>query len=175
MARRKSARYKRRRQRKELDLDINSLLDILVILLVFLLKSYSATELEIKMPKGLEIPNSKSRDYGNVAPVVKVTKTGAVYLGKEEIIPDLSKAQAKNGLLAELYNRLLKIKNGQSSLNNDPGRSPAQEGVIKKNDDKTINLVLDKDLDYSIIRKIMHTSGSAGFGKFKFLVKGEDE
>ena len=42
----------RRRKPEALDVDITSLLDILVILLVFLLKAITAPELYLMFPKG---------------------------------------------------------------------------------------------------------------------------
>lgn len=59
------AREKRtfiKRKRRESELDITSLLDILVILLVFLLKSYNSSELKVNVVDNLNLPSSESRE-----------------------------------------------------------------------------------------------------------------
>ncbi len=151
-----------------MELDINSLLDILVILLVFLLKSYSASELEVKLPKNLSLANSKSQDYGEQAPTVKVTSKGEIFLGAEQIATNIKDSLDSEGKVAILYNKLSKLRDKKlKKLKSLQGRKPASE----KDNDLTVNLVFDKDLEYNSMKVVMHTTGVAGFNKFKFLVQ----
>ena len=53
-------RFGRKRNREAVDVDITSLLDILTILLVFLLKSYNASDLKLDLTKNLEMADSAS-------------------------------------------------------------------------------------------------------------------
>ena len=62
MARTRSIRNQKRKNKREvLDVDITSLLDILVILLVFLLKSYNSSGVTLTIPEGIVLPDSKSQ------------------------------------------------------------------------------------------------------------------
>ena len=63
---------KSRSKKEPLDLDITSLLDVLVILLVFLLKSYNASDLKLNLVKDLVVPNSDARTLGHHAVIVQV-------------------------------------------------------------------------------------------------------
>lgn len=143
------------------DLDINSLLDILVILLVFLLKSYSSSELEVSLPKGLALPVSKSRAYGEIAPTIKVTKNKEVWVGKEKVVDKFS--TDSEGKIPELYNGLTKV------LEKDKFNEKGEE---KK--DRIANLVFDKEISYNEMKAVMHTAALSGIGKFKFLLKAEE-
>ena len=51
----------RRKAREVVDVEINSLLDILVILLVFLIKSSNSSGVIINVPKDLSLPMSQSQ------------------------------------------------------------------------------------------------------------------
>jgi biopolymer transport protein ExbD len=35
-----------------------------------------------------------------------------------------------------------------------------------------VNLVFDKEMDYSVVQRVMHDSALAGYSQFKFIVKG---
>lgn len=152
---------KRRRKNKQMDLDINSLLDILVILLVFLLKSYSASQIEISLPKKMEIPVSKSEDYGIPAPTIKVTKDGDIYLNKNLVINKVKRKIDDDGKISQLHEKLADIKNKMLKEN-------------QKKDQKSINLVFDKGVKYKDMKLVMHTSSFSGYGKFKFLVQARE-
>jgi len=43
--------------------------------------------------------------------------------------------------------------------------------TYKQNPD-LVNLVFDKEMDYSIVQRVMHDSALAGYSQFKFIVKG---
>jgi biopolymer transport protein ExbD len=156
---RKKFRSKREKIEKA-DIDITSLLDILVILLVFLLKSYNASELKVNLAKHISLPDSKARDLGKYAPIIQVDKNKRIYLDNKEISIVIASRKEDKVLLANLKKRF---------------ESDIENKLIKTSDkDKPqlLNLIFDKDVPYNAIQQIMHTSALAGYGKFKLLVKG---
>lgn len=136
-----------------MELDITSLLDILVILLVFLLKSYNASNLKLDLVKSLAIPDSKARKLGAHAIVVQVDKNKDIWIDKKNI----GKAFG-----IDKVDSLYDFLQSRRDIAGVPG--------VKKA--KTINLVLDKTLPYATMQKIMHTSALAGYTDFKFIVQG---
>ena len=151
-------RFSRHKKREALDVDITSLLDILTILLVFLLKSYNASDLKLDLVRNLEMPDSEAREMTRFAPVIQVNKTGVVYLNNKEIgrIP-------ASGNLPALTTRLKEQRSFAEKENKEQNR--------KLNLD-LVNLVFDKDMDYEVVQKVMHESALAGYSQFKFIVKG---
>ena len=145
---------KKRAKAELMEIDITSLLDILVILLVFLLKSYNASDLKLDLVKNLSVPDSKARKLGNHAIIVQVDKSENIWIGKDLI----SKVPASGSEVPKLLVFLKEKK--------EADRAPA----AKKS--KAINLVFDKDTPYKSLQKIMHTSAIAGFTEFKFIVQG---
>ena len=67
-------KFARKKEREAVDVDITSLLDILTILLVFLLMSYNASDLQLDLTKNLEMADSNAREMTKFAPVLQVNK-----------------------------------------------------------------------------------------------------
>lgn len=151
-------RFHRRREREAVDVDITSLLDILTILLVFLLKSYNASDLKLDLQKGIEMADSESKAMTRYAPVIQVSKEAKVFLNNKEIgrLPASGEMSALTAKLKEeraKTEELNKIKN-------------------QKHNPELVNLVFDKDMDYQVVQRVMHDSALAGYSQFKFIVKG---
>lgn len=145
------------------DVDITSLLDILVILLFFLLLHYNPTDLEVNANQDVTPPVSESLDYGSLAVIVQVNKDQEVYfeieknpVGKINQPEDVSK----------IKNRL------QSEFESQKKRFSQKKGELAQNF-KNINFILDQELTYSQMEKLMVWSSKVGFENFKFIVKAK--
>lgn len=162
-----------REKKEELEVDITSLLDILVILLVFLLKSYNPSDLKLETAKNVSIPKSKSQKLGHTSVLVQVGSDKGIWINDRRI-GTLTGSSEKIGLL---YDELLKQKDLQKKeLTEIEGRVPSAERKMalktRKQNIKKVNLVMDQSLPYSILRRVMHTSALAGYPEFKFIVQG---
>lgn len=144
---------KQRRKKEDLEMDITSLLDILVILLFFLLKSYNASELTIDVVNNLNVANSKASLLGEMAIIVQVDKDQNLYIRNTKLVSLREPAS-----LQRFEERLAEEKESYK---------------VKKEDGYPINLVLDKEIEYGLIKKIMHASAGQGFTKFKLIVEGD--
>lgn len=174
-----TTRKKRRsvifKKKKEVDIDITSLLDILVILLVFLLKSYNPSDLKLDLTDNLKLPDSTSTLHGNQSVTVQVNRSRAVFINNKEI----GRIPKGSGSVAFLEKKLKELKDqGDKELKEYKARnlSSVQKDLIKSKErsNKQINIVLDQTLSYADMQKVMHASATAGFPKFKFIVKSGD-
>lgn len=139
---------KKRYAKENSELDITSLLDVLVILLVFLLKSYNASDLKLDLVKNLTLPDSEQRKLGSQNIVVQIDKNQSVFVDNQ-LIGSFSQGSTQT--------KLIEI------LKNDEEQKPTK---------KVINLVFDQDTPYSIIQQVMNSSSQVGYSQFKFIVKG---
>jgi biopolymer transport protein ExbD len=151
-------RFNRRRNKEALDVDITSLLDILTILLVFLLKSYNASDLKLDLTKGLEMAESSSQYMTRFAPVIQVNTQSKVFLNNKEI----GRLPASGEMT--ILTAKLKEEKAKTELSNK--NKPQQYNA------ELVNLVFDKEIDYHIVQRVMHDSALAGYSQFKFIVKG---
>ncbi len=150
-------KFQRKRIREGIDVDITSLLDILTILLVFLLKSYNASDLKLDLTQGLEMAESESQHMTRFAPVIQVNKEAMVFLNNKSIgrIP-------ASGSMAVLTQKLKEEKE----------KFHAQKNAKTSQPNELVNLVFDKEMDYQYVQRIMNDSALAGCSQFKFIVKG---
>lgn len=146
------------------EIDITSLLDILVILLVFLLQSFSSSELTVNLVDELSLPYSWAQDYGQTGVTIQVNSMRKTWINNKEI-GELS----MDGKLNELLLRELQIlaKKERNKIN-------LRRKSTGNNTPLFINLVFDKELQYSDIHIVLNTATEAGFGKYKFIVQGTE-
>jgi biopolymer transport protein ExbD len=151
-------RFTRSKKTELVDLDITSLLDILVILLVFLLMNYNVAELQLDLVKDLAPADSESRNFGRIAPTVQINRLNELYLDQKL----LGKADAQG--LAILTSKLSEIK----------VREPAATDKKAQEKKGLINLVFDKDTPYDLVDGVMMVTAEVGYNKFKFIVRGNE-
>lgn len=171
MARNRSIRFRKRRPKSEaMEIDITSLLDILVILLVFLLKSYNSSGVVLNVPKGIELPTSTSSSLNTAAVIIQVS-ADKIYVDDRVILdtanlPDKTYDEGGRRIVP-LFNELVKKKDEIKLLEKSSDQAKKFSGKI--------NMVVDKKIKYSYLKKLMYTSATAGYKSFKFVVMGEEQ
>jgi biopolymer transport protein ExbD len=167
---------KARRQEVDTNLNINSMMDMMTIILVFLLKSYSATDVSVAPSDDLTLPFSSAQKAPEVAvnlvieqgrilvdgvPSVTLTTKTDEKTGQELVAVPESEMQGQN--IGELY-EVLYEKAEQAKALADRSNNPdlAFKGRIL--------LQVDKEMPYAVLRSVMYTAGQAQFGEFKFVV-----
>ena len=150
-------------------LNIVNLLDIFIILVIFLLKGYSASvESKITISKDMKLPTSTTqkdvKDFVNItvtknAIMVEGTPVAKITDSKIEGVPD------NKLLIPTLYDALEKEKKKIETI------AKYNPNVQFKGE---INLIAHKEIPFSIIKKILYTAGQVGFGEFKFVVIKEE-
>lgn len=143
-----SSRSRRRKKRKilnECEIDSTSLLDILVILLVFLLSGYSSSELNIKLNSQTQLAQSKTKKIAKETTTIQVNQQGFIIIDDKEV-----------GI----------VKSNNSTI------PPLQE-YLKTREVKSINIILDENLTFQVLEDIMHTASLIGKTDFKLIVRGQ--
>ncbi len=155
---------KRRSKSEPMELELNSLLDILVILLVFLLKNYSVNEFELKINKGISIPDSVSKSMISKGVTIQLNKEFEVFV-EEKLVTSLNEEGRWK------YSNKIKIRNELLGLKEEIERMRMQSENIAEPTD-VVNFIMDKEIDFQHINQLMKISTDAGFEQFKFIVLG---
>ena len=142
--------FLRRKKKKELDLEINSLLDVLVILLVFLLKSYDSSQFDLITMKDIKIPESLSQTLGEETITIQLSKRGEIWVNKNLLSKKPLKRQL-DGSSGHIGPLAIALKNYEKG--------------------KKVNLVFDKSVPYKWIQAVMNTASSLNLEQFKFIVQ----
>lgn len=162
---------------KDEALNITSMMDLMTIILVFLLKSYSTQDISISGDSDLQLPSSTSQKEPEMA--VNVVVTGSKIIVDGDIVLNLSTApdeenpgqemivvpedEKKGQLITRLFDRLTEKAESSKAI--------AEASGNKEHEFKgRILLQCDKRLPFSVIREVMYTAGQAQFGEFKFVV-----
>ena len=177
----------RRKINKGFELQLTSMMDALVIIVVFLLKSYNVSENSFSSPPGLELPNSSSQNTPNDSVQVIVTPESLTV--EKERIADF--VQGANSAASKEANYQLK----PTDLDEGGRRIIPLYDALMKSREKTELLLAkskarvdgkpiefpgilavqaDKKVKYDTIRKIMYTAAAAGYKVFRFLALKKD-
>lgn len=176
LVRQKRERDDRRSRRKAREaageikeLNITAMMDMMTILLVFLLKSYSASSLNINLSDTLKVPTSTTQ----VQPQDNISVT--ISLG-EVAVNDRKAVGAENGVIPAGYK-----EEGKA----DGFYIGAIYDALKKEVDKQkyiaqynvkapftgrVNIIADKRVPYRTLMEVLYTAGQAELGEYKFMV-----
>jgi biopolymer transport protein ExbD len=165
--RRGMGKYLDRRAPSSFKIQITSMVDMFVILLVFLLKSYSTSPVNINPKDGLLLPESTA--VTDPVDVVKlVVSQDAVFVEDKKVL-DLQKGQVP----AEVVdgNDPAFLKPVFDALDE---RAKLAKSISKENDafefDGKVLMQADRGLSYEILQKVMYTSMMAGYADVKLAV-----
>ena len=183
MPRLRSIRFRRgRKKHRETELQLTSMMDVLVIILVFLLKSYSTSTNNFTTLPGLKLPISGSQDLPPDSLHLIITPEGMTFENQRIVEFELTSTSLdseasytiKKTDLAEdsrritpLFDALVKARDqaellrAKSKARDDAGNPLPFDGVLA--------IQADKRVHYDTIRKIMYTAATAGYKVFRLL------
>lgn len=177
----------RRKVNKAFELQLTSMMDVMVIIVVFLLKSYNTSMNSFTTAAGLKLPISSSLDSPNDSLQVIVTPE-SMTVDNERVIDFVQTAanagsnettyQFKASDLDEegkrivpLYDALMKAREKTEVL---LAKSKARVDGKPNEFEGVLAVQADKRVKYDTIRKIMYTAGTAGYKVFRFLAMKKD-
>ena len=165
---------------------LNSLLDVVMIVLVYLIKTFAVNPITVQSPS-VDLPISSSREAVEKAVVVMLTGNQRIEsVGKDvQIIPDIptitvgqkvllevnpknysvSKKYLEHGIIKPLMDELLEIKNDQIRTGDLTGEEGFSGDII---------LVADKEVTYNLLKQVMKTCYKSGYKNFSLAIAKKD-
>lgn len=167
MAKRGMAKFADKKSSGAFKIQITSMVDMFVILLVFLLKTYSTSPVNITPKDGLKMPESTSTtDPVDVVKLI-VSEDGIFVEEKKVLSLDHGKLAQENldkndpSFLRGLFEAL-------------DERAKLAKDISKVNDsfefDGKVLMQADRNLPYELLQKVMYTSMMAGYADVKLAV-----
>lgn len=146
--------------------NINSLMDIMTILLVFLLKSYSADPVQLKAAPDLKPPFSTAQLKADQSATVTVTLNNILVddspvLKIEQGKVDEAHRSGGGFMIDPLFEALQSAVENQKQIASF-NKAAEFSGII--------TVISDRNVPFSLLSQVMYTAGQAEFNKFKFLV-----
>jgi len=152
-------------------IQITSMVDMFVILLVFLIKSYSTSPVTVNPSADLRLPSSITQTTPVDVLKLVVSKSSISVEGTKVVSLTDGKIDKKDldredtSYIPELFKAL-------------DAEAKKTQGIAKVNSEVAfegkILVQADKDLNYELLQKVMHTSAVAGYSDLKLAVMGND-
>ena len=164
--RRKRARRRPKAQARELQLSINSLLDILSVLLVFLMKTFSTSAVQIHPSRELSVPFTAAHALPEESTTVTVTRTHLMVddlpvlaLDGGEVDPA---SLAEDGLLIAPLLAALADANAREKRVTNRRQDPRLAHVL--------TVIADRNVSFPMLTRVVYTAGQAQFGRFELAL-----
>jgi hypothetical protein len=143
------------------------MIDMFTIILVFLLKSYAASSVEIAVNKDVRLPSSTASG-APVEALKLIVSTKGIYVDDQQV------ARVENGVIPREFldgsdNKFIRPLYDALKYQADKSKAIASQNKDVEFEGKVI-FQADQGLGYSLLKKVMYTSSFAGYTDFKFAV-----
>lgn len=151
------------------ELNIVAMMDMMTILLVFLLKSYQASTVNVNMGQDFQMPVSTTQLTPQDNITIKLSMDELVVNERKvlELQGGMVPASAKEGgkadafLIDPVYGALKREVDRQKEIAKFNKNAPVSGRV---------NVVADKKISYRTLMDVLYTAGQAELGEYKFMV-----
>lgn len=148
----------------QVNLRLTSMIDMFTILLVFLLKSYSAEGQIITVTKDLRLPDSTADLPPISTPIIKVTQQKVLL--DDEPVADVKATYQSNELEIAGLSQLL---NDRKMLSERLGSRDSNLGFKG-----SVTIQGDREIEFRILKKIMFTCGKVGYNNIYLAVTKQE-
>ena len=150
-----------RSKRGAFELRLTSMIDMFTILLVFLLKSYSADGQIMTVAQDLRLPESTSEKKPQVMSVVAITQEWILVDGRP--IERIDNILSNNRMLIHpLMNELQRLRSISQGIGELSSRMQGFRGNIA--------IQGDKEITFDLLKRIMLTCGQVGYNNMNLAV-----
>jgi biopolymer transport protein ExbD len=140
-------------------INLVSMMDIFTILVFFLLVNSSEVEV-LPNAKDIRLPDSTAEEKARESVVVLVTSSQLLVQGRP--VANLADIEAASGLI---------IPQLQAALEDQTGRALLTAGVgADAVADREVTIMGDRDIPYSLLKKVMATCTAADYGRLSLAV-----
>ena len=145
------------------ELNLTSMVDMLTILVVFLLQTFSASGELLTVSKNITLPEALNFRDLEQAPIISVSRDAVTLNGDPKAdSAELTRDSGVDWKIPQLHDDLVVLKNNFKLLHPNP------------EDFKGIVIVqADKNIDFKVIKKVMYTCAVAGYNNVNFAVQSK--
>jgi len=143
-------------------LNLTALVDMMTMLVVFLLMTFSATGEILMVQKGLTLPDAAQKEELKRAPIVTITADAVTFNGEPMADPrTLAADTSTEWKIIELYERL-KVEKQALELSSNDDQKNALRGLLI--------LQADRQVDAKVLNRVMKTCYAAEYPNIMFAV-----
>ena len=141
------------------ELNLTSMVDMLTILVVFLLQTFSASGELLTVSKNIVLPDATNWKDLERAEVIGISKDAVTLAGRPVAnAEELNRENTVDWKIAELHDQLVVLKNNYKLLH------PSEDFS------GTVIVQSDRSVDFKVIKKVLYTCSVAGYKNVNFAV-----
>jgi biopolymer transport protein ExbD len=144
-----------------MDMNLVSLIDVFTILIFFLLSSASGVEL-LTSPKAVKLPEAAATQAPKETVVLVVAGDDILAAGRR--VASVREVMASPDDVIAPLKAELDVLAGRKAVRAENARAQAQDG-------QAVTIMADKEIPYSLLRKVMATCAQARFSDVSFAVR----
>ncbi|MBD3344846.1 MAG: hypothetical protein GF401_07265 [Chitinivibrionales bacterium] len=144
---------------------LTSLIDVMTILLVYLLKSFSAEGEIITLSKNLELPESSAHKRPELNVVIMVNNK--YILAEDAQLADVDQVLSTNDLIIPQLEEWLRRRRQTTEK--------IEQYSTKTKFTGDVTIQGDKRIRFRLLKKIMYTCGQQGYTNFSLAVRRKEE
>jgi biopolymer transport protein ExbD len=142
------------------ELNLTSMVDMLTILVVFLLQTFSASGELLTVQKNITLPEAQNFKDLEQAPIIAVSKESVTLDGRLVAnAGQLAEENTADWKITDLHDQLVTLKNNFKLLH----PSENFQGMVI--------VQADKGVDFKVIKKVMYSCAVAGYQNVNFAVQ----
>ncbi len=151
------SKIKRHMPKEQGSLNLNSMMDMMTIILLFLLKTFSTSGAIVTPSQELHLPSSIIGNKPSKQLTVSIAKNKILVNDKK--IMDNNEVRADMMLIPRLAEELQKYAEKEKELEREVGKEFSHEVIIEG----------DKEIPYDLLLKVMFTCSKSEFYKMRLL------
>ena len=141
------------------ELNLTSMVDMLTILVVFLLQTFSASGELLTVSKNIVLPDATNFKDLERAPVIGISKDSVTLDGRPVAnAEELNRENTVDWKITDLHDQLVILKNNYKLLH--PSEDFNGQAIVQA----------DKSVDFKVVKKILYTCAVAGYKNVNFAV-----
>ncbi len=152
-------RKKPRKKHGVTQLRMTSMMDILVVLLLFLIKSFVADE-QMNPAAGVTLPESTSQERPEDSVVVAITDS-SILVGEDWVMDLTALDDSEEMLLIPLADHLRDVR----SVREDIARLQGEDPNLGR-----VTIQGDREIEFAVLQRVMYTIGAEGFEEVSLAV-----
>lgn len=142
------------------ELNLTSMVDMLTILVVFLLQTFSASGELLTVQKNITLPEAQNYKDLEQAPIIAVSKESVTLDGRMVANADqLNEESTADWKIPDLHDQLVTLKNNFKLLH------PSEQFL------GNVIVQADRNVDFKVIKKVMYSCAVAGYQNVNFAVQ----
>lgn len=145
-------------------LQLTAMVDMFTIMIVFLLKSYDTSTLDVKNVDGLQIPTSITASSPEEALLLLVSKKGIFINDKK--VAEIVEGKVGNQFISKTDEDYIEPLFKELDVEAEKIKKISERNKTVKFKG-TIFMQADKELNYSVLRKVLYTATMAGYGDLR--------